>query len=112
MHVMMTCTNENAKLYYANSATECVHARPWYAITIQESYAFFAIHIYMGIQKEPRIPKYWNQQSDKPLHPLIYRRMSCNRFCHVLDPQKSTPGDPFSKLEPLNSYGMSIAKEY
>ena len=118
MHVMMTHTNENAKLYYANNTTEYVHARLWYAITIQELYTFFAIHIYMGIHKEPRIPNYWNQQSDKPLHPLIYRTMSYNqfemidRFFHVSDPQKSTPGDPFSKLEPLKSHVMSIAKEH
>ena len=117
INIMMIYTNSNARMYYEKCQTPYARARPWQRLTLDELYAFFAVQIYMGLHKEPRMTDYWNLQLDKPLHPVVYTAISCNRFqqidrfFHVSDPEKKTPGDPFLKLEPLNTYVMKTAKE-
>ena len=120
MQLLAIYTNMNAKMYYQKNADQfdqLKHPRRWHNVTIHDLYAFFAIHIYMGIHKEPRICDYWNQHIDKPLHPLVYTAMANNRFemierfFHVSNPEESGPEDPFSKLEPLNTHVMRICKQ-
>ena len=118
INIIMIYTNSNAALYYKQSPDRLPHAREWQQLTMNELYAYFAILIYIGIHKEPRITDYWNNQLNKPLHPIVYHAISCNRFqqidrfFHVSNPEKSIPGNPFSKLEPLNGHIMSTAKAY
>ena len=120
MQLLTIYTNMNARIFYQKNAVKFAqlqYKRPWHDVTIHDLYAIFAIYIYMGIHKEPRVRDYWNQHIDKPLHPLVYRIMSANRFeaidrfFHVSNPEESSPEDPFSKLEPLNSHVMKICKQ-
>ena len=112
---MLIYTNLYAKLYYERCTIPYARPRPWQTLIMDELYTFFAVHIYMGLHKEPRISNYWNHELNKPLHLVIYRAIllirfeQIDRFFHCTE--KSVPGDPFSNLEPLNSYIMKTSKE-
>ena len=114
IYILMTNTNSNARLFYAENPHQSEHARPWNDTTTHELYAFFAIHIYMGIHKEPHITNYWNTQLSRPVHLCVIKAMLCNRFqiinqfFHISNPAES--GDTFSKLEPLNKHLLHTAK--
>ena len=55
-------------------------AREWINTTPEELYIFFAIHIFMGIKKEPNIKKYWNKGTKGTTHSAVINAMVLNRF--------------------------------
>lgn len=61
-----------------------------------ELYAYFAIHIYIGVTREPSIKNYWVRKWAGN-HRRVQEAMSLNRFedlsryLHVSDPSKQGP---------------------
>ena len=64
----------------------------WYPLTIAELRAFIAIHLYMGLYKQPNIRTYWEKPSLIFHCPIISNIMSraqffCLRQClHITNP--------------------------
>ena len=52
----------------------------WNPLTVIELKAFLAIHIYMGLQKQPNITSYWNKEGSIFCCPMISNVMTMHRF--------------------------------
>jgi hypothetical protein len=59
------------------------YTRKWKDICIQELYTFFAIIIYMGIHIENDIESYWKIKKGWPIHTIVHKAISCNRWQNI-----------------------------
>jgi hypothetical protein len=78
--------------------------RNWVHMTVAELKAFLAIHMYMGMKRQPNVQSYWEKEGSLFHCPIISNIMSRDRFralrrcLHITDPalyahiQKGDPG--------------------
>lgn len=53
--------------------------QPWKPITQADIKAFIGVLLYIGLAFMSRIENYWNTNSDKAMHILIIKSISCNK---------------------------------
>ncbi|KAK9721752.1 Transposase IS4 [Popillia japonica] len=88
-------TNKNARRYNSN----------WTDVCVQELEKFFAIMLYMGLAKLPKISDYWSHS--RPYYCFVRHIMSRNRFqailrfIHFADNETADKGDRLYKIKPL-----------
>src|SRR2546421_213827 len=89
---IVRCTNFNAERVRADSVAtrakniwfhDSLNQRPWKPVTSYEILAYLGILIYMGIHVEPYINDYWNTNKDDPIHQLVRKTMSNNRWKQI-----------------------------
>lgn len=89
-------TNKNARRYNSN----------WTDVCVQELEKFFAIMLYMGLAKLPKISDYWSRKF-LYRHCFVRHIMSRNRFqailrfIHFADNETADKGDRLYKIKPL-----------
>jgi hypothetical protein len=89
----------------------------WRAATVAEIYAFIGVHVYMGIDRLPRMHMYWNENYN---HTFITSLFSRERFYQLLrffrvdssDPSAS-PHNPIPRIQSLAAtLNQSFAAHY
>jgi hypothetical protein len=120
---IVRCTNLNAKRAREDPVAarakniqfhDTLNQHCWKPVTSSEILAYLGILTYMGIHVEPHVNDYWNTNEDFPVHQLVRKTMSSNRwkqidrYLHIWDPatdrlfeRSDDKVRPHEKVDPL-----------
>jgi hypothetical protein len=79
LHKIVTETNRYAT-HPLDAMGNTMGGRNWENMTIAELKAFLAVHMYMGMKRQPNVQSYWEKEGSIFHCHVISNIMSCDRF--------------------------------